>query len=82
MPVQQDVDVNDVPAVGYTVLPDVFTSEHLPVVIETQGLCRGQTVADFRRQLGKDPNATVALDVDGPRLARLFVERVAELGRA
>jgi inosine-uridine nucleoside N-ribohydrolase len=76
------VHFNDVPAVGYAVLPEVFTSEHLPVVIETQGVCRGQTVADFRHQLGKDPNATVALDVDGPRLARLFVERVAELGRA
>jgi inosine-uridine nucleoside N-ribohydrolase len=75
------VHFNDVPAVGYTVLPEVFTCEHLPVAIETQGLCRGQTVADFRHQLGKDPNAMVALDVDGSRLARVFAERVAGLGR-
>jgi len=75
------VHFNDVPAVGYAVLPEVFTCEHLPVVIETQGLCRGQTVVDFRHQLGKDPNATIALDVDGPRLARVFVERVAGFER-
>jgi inosine-uridine nucleoside N-ribohydrolase len=75
------VHFNDVPAVGYTVVPEIFTSEHLPVVIETQGVCRGQTVVDFRNQLGKDANATVALDVDGLRLAELFVERVAALGR-
>ena len=75
------VHFNDVPAVGYAVLPEAFTCEHLPVVIETQGLCRGQTVVDFRHQLGKDPNVTVALDVDGSRLAGLFVERVAALGR-
>jgi len=74
------VHYNDVPAMAYVVQPDAFTCEHVPVVIETQGLCRGQTVVDFRHQLGKDPNVMVALDVDGPRLARLFVERVSRLG--
>jgi inosine-uridine nucleoside N-ribohydrolase len=74
------VHFNDVPAVGYAILPEVFTSEFLPVVIETDGLCRGQTVVDFRGQLGRDPNTTVPLDVDGARLSRLFVERVMRLG--
>jgi inosine-uridine nucleoside N-ribohydrolase len=74
------VHFNDVPAMGYAILPEVFTGEFLPVVIETEGVCRGQTVADFRGQLGRDPNATVPLDVDGARLSRLFVERVARLG--
>lgn len=75
------VHFNDVPAVGYAIRPDVFTGEKLPVVIETCGLCQGQTVVDFRGQLGREPNATVCLDVDGGRLAGLFVERVAGLGR-
>jgi inosine-uridine nucleoside N-ribohydrolase len=70
---------NDLAAMGFAILPDAYTSESLPVVIETEGLCRGQTVADFRGQLGRDPNATVPLDVDGERVSRLFVERVARL---
>ena len=72
---------NDVPAMGFAILPELFSSEHLPVVIETSGVCQGQTVVDFRGQLGREPNARVCLDVDGPRLAGLFVERVMELGR-
>lgn len=75
------VHFNDVPAIGYAVRPDVFTGEDLPVVIETCGLCQGQTVVDFRGQLGRGPNVTVCLDVDGGRLGSLFVERVAGLGR-
>jgi inosine-uridine nucleoside N-ribohydrolase len=72
---------NDVPAMGFAILPTAFTSEHLPVAIETSGICQGQTVVDFRGQLGREPNAHVCLDVDGPRLAGLFVERVMSLGR-
>ena len=77
------VHFNDVPAVGFIVMPDLFTSEYLPVAVETHGLCQGQTVADFRGQLGREPNVTLCLDVDGARLARSFVDRVARLeGRA
>jgi inosine-uridine nucleoside N-ribohydrolase len=76
------VHFNDVPAIGYAVMPDLFTGERLPVVIEPEGLCRGQTVADFRGQLGREPNAEVCLDVDGRRLAQIFVERVARLDRS
>ena len=72
---------NDVPAMGFAILPEVFSSEHLPVVIETSGVCQGQTVVDFRGQLGREPNARVCLNVDGPRLAGLFLERVRKLGR-
>lgn len=75
------VHFNDVPAVGYAIRPDVFVGEYLPVVIETCGRCQGQTVVDFRGQLGREPNVTVCLDVDGSRLAGLFVERVAGFGR-
>lgn len=76
------VHFNDVPAVGFAILPEVFNSEYLPVVIETCGMCQGQTVVDFRGQLGREPNVSVCLDVDGARLAGLFVERVAKLGHA
>ena len=72
---------NDVPAMGFAILPEAFSSEHLPVVIEPSGVCQGQTVVDFRGQLGREPNARVCLDVDGPRLASLFLERVKALGR-
>jgi inosine-uridine nucleoside N-ribohydrolase len=76
------VHFNDVPAAAYLLLPDAFTVERLPVVIETAGLCRGQTVADFRGQLGREPNVSVCLDVDGARIAEVWLARVAGLGRA
>jgi inosine-uridine nucleoside N-ribohydrolase len=74
------VHFNDVPAIGYAVMPRLFTGERLPVVVETEGLCRGQTVADFRGHLGREPNVEVCLDVDGGRLAQIFVERLARPG--
>jgi len=76
------VHFNDVSAIGYAVMPEIFTGERLPVVIEPEGLCRGQTVVDFRGHLGREPNVEVCLDVDGKRLAQTFVERVANLGRS
>jgi inosine-uridine nucleoside N-ribohydrolase len=58
----------------------LFTCRELHVRIETQGLLtRGQTIADLHGQTGESPNATVALHVDAPRLAQLWVERLQSL---
>lgn len=53
-----------------------------PGEIETSGTFTfGQTVADWRGQYAREPNATVLLDVDHARLVDLFAERVVRVGR-
>ncbi len=74
------VRYNDVPAMAYAIDPSLFTCRDWHVRIETQGqLTRGQTIADVHGQTGETANATVALEVDAPRLTQLWVERVTGL---
>jgi inosine-uridine nucleoside N-ribohydrolase len=72
------VHYNDVPAVAYAIEPRLFGSTRLPVLIETAGaLTLGQTVPDWHRQWGMEPNVDVCLEVDAPRLADQFTDTVA-----
>ncbi|MET0956654.1 MAG: nucleoside hydrolase, partial [Cryobacterium sp.] len=57
----------------------------LPVRVELTGYGRGQTIVDQRRRVGEDTLhgsagsweiVEVALDVDAPRFARLFLDTV------
>ena len=52
---------------------------HVAVDCESQ-LCRGRTVVDLWHRTGNEPNAHVAVDVDGERFVGLLVERIASLG--
>lgn len=72
------VQYNDVPALAYSIKPELFECSDLYVRIETQGaLTRGQTVADLRGRAGVEPNVRVALDVDAAGVTELWTERVA-----
>ena len=69
------VHYNDVPAIAYAIDPGLFRAERLPVLIETAGtLTRGQTVPDWHRQWGMEPNVEVCLEVDAQRLADQFTD--------
>jgi inosine-uridine nucleoside N-ribohydrolase len=73
----EGVRYNDLPAVAWAIDPGLFQAEELYVAVETASeLCRGQTVADRRGVTGKPPNVRVCLEVDAPRLAGLFTQRV------
>lgn len=81
-PGSTDVRLNDVVAAGYVVDPNLFRGEKIYITIETQGAeTAGMTVADFRGQLGKDPNATVLLDVQGAELADRWTRDIIRCGR-
>lgn len=41
---------------------------------------RGRTNVHLRRRSEREPNAEVAVGIDGPRFAELLVERVGSLG--
>jgi inosine-uridine nucleoside N-ribohydrolase len=67
-------------AVAAVVAPDLITTQHCWVGVETAGtLTRGMTVADLTGVWKHEPNAHVALDVDVPRFIELLVGRIADL---
>jgi purine nucleosidase/ribosylpyrimidine nucleosidase len=63
--------VHDALCVAYLIHPEVITTRHLHVRVETQGTRTvGRTVMDTRTHDSEPPNAHVAFDAD----ARLFVD--------
>jgi pyrimidine-specific ribonucleoside hydrolase len=69
--------------------PDALTVEKRPVRVELSGYGRGQTIVDRRRYSGEDllhggigdwTAIEVALDVDAPRYAKLFLETLGLSG--
>jgi inosine-uridine nucleoside N-ribohydrolase len=71
------VRLNDLPAAGYLVAPELFQGEQVYVEIETKGeFTAGVTVADFRGQYEKPSNAIVLTKVDGLALVERWVEDI------
>lgn len=75
--------IGDAGALCALVDPDALTTRLLPVRVELTGYGRGQTIVDQRRRVGEDilhgtagtwEVVEVALDVDAPRFARLFLD--------
>jgi pyrimidine-specific ribonucleoside hydrolase len=67
-------------AVAAVVAPDLITTQHCWVGVETAGtLTRGMTVADLTGVWNHEPNTHVALDVDVPGFIELLVGRIADL---
>jgi pyrimidine-specific ribonucleoside hydrolase len=81
--------IGDAGAVCALVDPGALAVENHPVRVELAGFARGQTMVDRRRRVGEDavhgsrpdavPRVDVALDVDAPRYARLFLDTIAVL---
>ncbi|WEO76811.1 nucleoside hydrolase [Cryobacterium sp. SO2] len=74
--------IGDAGALCALVDPDALQTRLLPVRVELTGYGRGQTIVDQRRRVGEDivhgtagswEVVEVALDVDAPRYARLFL---------
>jgi inosine-uridine nucleoside N-ribohydrolase len=73
--------VHDALALAHVIDPDLLETveRHVAVDCESQ-LCRGRTVVDLWHRTGNEPNAHVAVDVEGERFVRLLTERIASLG--
>ena len=70
--------VHDAVAVTALVKPEILTMQKLFVQIEKTGdYCRGMTVADRYRVLGKPANVTAILDIDRPAFINLLVDAAA-----
>jgi inosine-uridine nucleoside N-ribohydrolase len=73
--------VHDALAVASLIRPALVRLEPLHVDVDTSlGLCRGRTVVDRWRRMGLEPNADVAVDVNGPAFIDLLCARIASLG--
>ncbi len=68
----------DVSPMAYAIAPELFDCRDLYVRVVTQdGLTRGQSVADLRKNSTETPNVSVALGADGQAIAELWVQCAA-----
>jgi inosine-uridine nucleoside N-ribohydrolase len=75
------VPVHDAMAVAHVLAGGLVKTEHRNVEIDCASeLCRGRTVVDLWQITGREPNAHVGVDVDGPAFLDLLVERIGSLG--
>jgi inosine-uridine nucleoside N-ribohydrolase len=73
--------VHDALALAHVVRGDLLTTKHCHVAIDCASqLCRGRTVVDLWHVTGREPNAHVAVEVDGPAFLDLLVARIGSLG--
>jgi inosine-uridine nucleoside N-ribohydrolase len=73
--------VHDALAVAHVIRGDLLTTQLRNVEIDCfSELCRGRTVVDLWRISGREPNAHVAVEVEGSAFLDLLVERIGSLG--
>lgn len=70
------IGLNDLTATAYLINPDWFKTMYVTMDIETQGLCDGETIIDYKGLWGRDPNGYFAYDVDGEAIAKQWVEDI------
>jgi inosine-uridine nucleoside N-ribohydrolase len=73
--------IHDALALAHVLRPDLLETVERHVAIDCESeLCRGRTVVDLWRRTGSEPNAHVAVGVDGEAFLELLLERIASLG--
>jgi len=73
--------IHDALALAHVLRRDLLETVERHVAIDCESeLCRGRTVVDLWRRTGQEPNAHVAVGVDGEAFLELLLERIASLG--
>ncbi len=67
---------HDPSALVYVIRPELFKTQSVPVFVETEGRCVGQTVADWNHQWEPRSEVKVCLGVDSPGVLALIKERL------
>lgn len=67
---------HDPSAIAYVINPELFETRSVPVFVETEGRCVGQTVADWHKQWEERPEIKVCMDVDSKGVLALIKERL------
>ncbi len=69
----------DATAVAYLLKPELFEAVETYLDVELHGtMTAGCTLVDLKGYLGKEPNATVCLDIDGNAFRTWFKEAIAK----
>jgi inosine-uridine nucleoside N-ribohydrolase len=72
--------IHDALALAHVFRPGLVETVERHVEVECASeLCRGRTVVDLWRRTGKEPNAHVAVEVDGDAFVELLLERLPAL---
>jgi pyrimidine-specific ribonucleoside hydrolase len=72
--------IHDAVALAHVFRPDLVQTEHRHVAIERASeLNRGRTVVDLWQRTGEEPNADVAVGIDGRAFIELLLERLPSL---
>lgn len=71
------IPTHDPSAMAAAIDPTLFRVQRLPLYVEVEGRCAGQTVPDPYRQWAPLPEIDVCVDVDSARLLALFRARLA-----
>jgi purine nucleosidase len=72
-----NIPTHDPSAIAYAIDPNMFQTRRVPVHVETEGRCAGQTVPDPRRLWPGLAEVDVCVGVDSPRVLKLIRERLA-----
>ena len=73
--------IHDALALAHAFRPGLLRTEHVNVEVELESeLCRGRTVVDRWHRTERDPNADVAVEVDGDAFLELLLGRIGSLG--
>jgi len=72
-----DMHTHDPSAIAFLIDPGLFQIERMPVFVELEGHCSGQTVPDRRNQEGEFKLIDVCLDVDSEAVLDIFRERLS-----
>ena len=70
------IHTHDPSAIAYLIEPTLFKTKMMPVFIEVDGKCAGDTVPDPHHMWIDHPLTNVCLEVDTPRLLALYHERL------
>ena len=71
-----DIHTHDPSAIAFLVDPGLFKTVSLPVFVETEGRCAGQTVPDRGNRWVDSPLVNVCTDVDSSGLLDLYWKRL------
>ena len=72
--------IHDAVALADVIRPELLEKRHLHVAVDCEStLCRGRTVVDLWRRTGEEPNAHVAVGIDGEGFVNLLLERLERL---
>jgi inosine-uridine nucleoside N-ribohydrolase len=66
--------VHDPSVVAYMLQPELYRCQQMPVYVETEGRCLGQTIADGHKQWGERSLTNIPLEVDEPGVLELLFD--------